>query len=250
MDYIFKKPCCPLIFLMIIKSYENMTGRTNFILENQAGPMPKQVDQSFATAMRLMRKQPKYKKYTQSKIAQKLNISQGYVAKIYGGKKKGSEEVRRKIAALFDFDGSEPGRTYDDFIKVGHSALMVENSKKPDRKPLHKNTKLSWQEEKNGKGESVPDKPSTFGYMLSSNLDNENQESGPDNETEAKIRAIHQEYKNLIEAFLDQATAYDLNKKLLEIERYDPEIFQHIKDYVDLIYSKLNLKKNAGNDSE
>jgi len=167
------------------------------------------------------------RKVTFAEILAQTGLSQGYISHLKNGEYEGKESTRRKIAEVCGYDGSGPGKNYDDFIKLGQSMVLIDRAQRTDHKPVHKNTTLSWQEEKNGK-----------------------QESSPENETESKIRAIHQEHKNLIDAFLDKTTAYDINKKLLEIERYDPEVFQHVKDYVDLIYSKIDIKKNAGNDSE
>lgn len=196
-----------------------MTVRTNYFIENQVGLMPKQVDQSFSVAMQLMREHPKYKNYTQTRIAKELGITQGYVGKIYRGEKKGTEEVRRRIAALFGFDGSKPGKTYDDFLNIGRNSILIEESKRPDRKPVHSDTQTVWSSE-------------------------------PTNNEALKIKPIQQDHKCLIDAFLDQKTAYDINKKLLDLEKHDPEKYKAIKSYIDYLHDQLGAKKIAGENSE
>jgi phage repressor protein C with HTH and peptisase S24 domain len=124
----------------------NITNRT------KADLMANRIDQSFAKALQYFRKQPEYRTYTQEKIAKLVGKSQGYVGKIERGENYGKEEIRRAIAALFGYDGSEPGKTYDDFLSLGRSIAFVDESKRQDRKPVHKTFQISGRQ---GEGEEA-----------------------------------------------------------------------------------------------
>lgn len=55
------------------------------------------------------------------------------------------------------------------------------------------------------------------------------------------------EHQNLIESFQDKKGAYDLNRKLIEIEKKMPEAYEKIKEIVDIYYRDLKRKKRTVN---
>ncbi|MCF8025827.1 MAG: helix-turn-helix domain-containing protein [Desulfobacteraceae bacterium] len=86
-----------------------------------------------------------------------------------------------------------------------------------------------------------------FGEKLLSNskIDVAESQGGP-----TGLYAIQHEHKDLIDKFINKETAYEINKKLLEIERNDPDKFREIQDYIDFIHERIKAKKIVNGNSE
>jgi len=69
------------------------------------------------------------------------------------------------------------------------------------------------------------------------------------NETEKNdnVLKLIKEHKNIIEDFKDKKAAYEINKKLLEIEKTSPETFEIIRKMIDIHYEAVKPKKNTVN---
>lgn len=90
-----------------------------------------------------------------------------------------------------------------------------------------------------------------FGEKLLANKSSDEDAIAPGKkEGTPKLHPIQQEHKGLIDRFINKETAYDINKKLLEIEKADPNKFKEIQDYVDFIYQRIESKKIANGNSE
>ena len=164
-------------------------------------------------------------------------MSQGYISHLKNGEYEGKESTRRKIADVCGYDGSGPGKNYDDFINLGQSLVLCDGTQKPDRAPVHSDAKIDWRGEvSQPKPEYKPNKSDAAGNKKT--------------ETKAKLEPIRQQHVCLIDLFPDQEEAYELNKKLLEIKKHAPERFEDIKDMVEVFHKKLDLKKIAGENSE
>lgn len=59
------------------------------------------------------------KRGDQTKLTAKTGIRQGMISEIISGKKNGSDDTRRKIAAALGY----PGRAYEDFLDIGRAIL-------------------------------------------------------------------------------------------------------------------------------
>lgn len=153
----------------------------------------------FAAALRYYLKNKPNRALTQAEVARRVGVSQSFIGKLSRNECQGKENIRRNIAAIYGYDGSGLGRTYDDFLALGKQL--------------------------SGGAETVAEEQSRF-------------------------RVLSVEHRNLIEAFADKLSAYEINKKLLEIERLDPDEFEKVKEYVDFIHARLAAKKIADQNSE
>lgn len=151
-------------------------------------------NEHFAAAFRWLLENKPRKNLTQKGIAKKIGKTQGYIGKISRGERSGTENVRRRIAAIYGYDGTGPGCMYDDFIALGRQILTG----------------------------SEPD---------------------PKNQNEHHLKVVDIEHRNIIEAFRNKPLAREINEKLLAIEKADPERLEEIRDYIDLIYERLERKK-------
>lgn len=154
----------------------------------------------FAVALRHYLKNKPNRALTQAEIAKRVGASQSFIGKLSRNKCQGKECIRRKIAAVYGYDGSGPGRTYDDFLALGK--------------------------------------------QLSGNADAATEEQSQ------QLKVLSIEHRNLIDTFTNKLGAYEINKKLLEIERIDPDEFEKIREYVDFIHARLEAKKIAPENSK
>ncbi|MCF8094439.1 MAG: helix-turn-helix domain-containing protein [Desulfobacteraceae bacterium] len=196
------------LYFFKVTQLQNITPNDNLIFnsspvsyiileQGEIGEIRLESKNYFAAALRhFLINKPK-KSLTQKKIAELTGLSQSFIGQISRGGKRGSESNRRKIAAIYGFDGTAPGKTYDDFLSLGKRLLNPDN-----------------------------------------------------NEENSSIKIVNLEHKNLIEAFQNKAAAYEINKKLLEIEKTDPDKFKEIQDYIDFIHERIEAKKIANDNSE
>lgn len=69
---------------------------------------------------------------------------------------------------------------------------------------------------------------------------------GEDNKPKPTV--VHIDHMKIVEQFQDKKTAYDINRKLLEIEREAPELYKEIKNFIDYNHQKIDRKKTAVGD--
>ena len=69
----------------------------------------------------------------QIQLTNKLDLSRGYISQIISGKRYGSDEIQRKIAATLGY----PGRAYEDFLDIGRALL----TKKDPSEHIYQRTK-------------------------------------------------------------------------------------------------------------
>ena len=180
----------------------------------------------FAAALSYFLKNKPRKNLTQAGIGKLIGCSQSYIGQLSRGEKGGSEFTRRKIAAIYGYDGSEPGRSYDDFIKLGHSILFVNKSKEPGKKPVHSSTKVSWKEE------TAAQEPEKTAEQAAQ---------------QTRLHIITTELKKLVDSFHNKELAYEIIKYLFEIEKQAPEKLDTIKEMIAGVYNSISRKKTALN---
>lgn len=172
--------------------------------------------------------QRRHNNLTQKKVAEKIGVGQSYISQLKDGYFEGKEERRRKIAALFGYDGSQAGKTYDDFLQLGHSIMFVEQSKRPDREAIHSSVEMKW--EKELLPEETENSPPTS-HMQNNNV----------------IDLAHQD---IIRKFKNKKLACEINEMIVEIEASDPEMLFEIKGYLKALRNesrKRKQKKIPGN---
>lgn len=89
---------------------------------------PRKVSLSFAAALSYFLKNKPKKYITQKYIGKKVGHSQSYIGKLAKGEREGHEETRRKIAAVYGYDGLEGKKTYEDFI-IFDTEILKEKEK-------------------------------------------------------------------------------------------------------------------------
>ena len=202
----------------------NITNTNSLYKKTHTAYMENDIDVFFAAALRyfLDKKNRPQKNLNQKKLGELTGVSQSFISQLVTGKTTAKEATKRSIVAVYQWE-------YEKFLNLGRSLILTEDSKKPDREPVHKDIKTSWQGEA---GQTDPD--------------HEPDKSKPKN----KLEPIRQQHVCLIDLFPDQKEAYELNKKLLEIKKNAPEQFDKIKGIVDVFHKDLDLKKIAGDNSE
>ena len=72
------------------------------------------------------------KRGEQARISKEMDIHGPYLNAILKGRKPGTEEIRRKIAAALGYEG----RRYEDFLEIGRSVLEGHEPPEPVKSPV------------------------------------------------------------------------------------------------------------------
>lgn len=173
------------------------------------------IQHCFSAALTFFLKtKPFNKNLTQSKLGKKIGKTQSYVGKLARGESYGTEEVRRKISAVYGYDGKTQGKSYDDFISIGQN-ILIEKEKKS----------------KNGL-----DRVNEFITPYGSDKNLEKIKN-------TYLMVLIKQHQGIVEKFKDKETAYEINRLLLEIESTSPEEFEKIFNYIKMIYEFISKKE-------
>lgn len=160
---------------------------------------------------------------TQTKLAEKIGISQSYISGLKTGDKEGSEKIRTKIAEYF-------GKTYFEFIDFGR----VLQGKKPTTF-IFETDKIISALQKGLEKATVYQQASICG------------EETPKSDLKAHIKKKNQAHHDIVDKFKNADLAEKINHKLLEIEPLDPEYFEEIYTILQARLDRLKKKKEDGN---
>lgn len=242
------------------------TGSTfSYILSHKQAPWDLALDfpkDNFAAAFHFLIKNKPKKNMTQEWIGERIGRSQSYIGKMARGERSGKETDRRKIAALYGYDGTGPGRTYDDFLEFGRRVRTqyqtFEQGSTPDtvnQKPPN----YTGRRKTRPKSETADPPRQMIGYFIGSggcDTDDgmsdeplENADPEPENGGN-NIHVLRQQHQNIVQAFADPRAGLEINQALIEIERLDKEEFDRIRDYVQWVRDRVRAKKIADQNSE
>lgn len=151
-----------------------------------------------------------------TRLAIDADISAPYLTQILKQQRRAGFETQVAIANALEWD-------YYKFLEYGRSLILTENSTKSDREHVYSGTDLNWQgEARHAEPKDKPKKP----------------------------KVLEIEHKCLVEMFIDKPTAKEINKKLLDLEKHDPELYRDAKRYIDYLHAQVDIKKIAGENSE
>jgi transcriptional regulator with XRE-family HTH domain len=178
-------------------------------------------EQCFQEAFEYLLKNKPRKNLTQKLKSDRIGLSQAQISKVATGTSATTEEKRRKIAALYGYDGSAPGRMYDDFLKIGSKIIHAKEN----------------------------DSLGTIFVDIDEFNDYERGENNEVNLQETILKIIALQHKNLIDNFDNKQLAYEINRMLIEIEKRDPDAFKRLEKIVSLFYEEI-MKKDPGSSNE
>ena len=182
---------------------------------------------AFAAALSFLLKNKPRKTITQTYIGLKIGKSQSYIGQLARGERAGTEETRRKIAEIYGYNKDEAGKTYDDFLKIGQKIISDRQSPQCQNYGEH----ILTSSVKEGKKE----------YRCKNSTN--------DLLEKARLTVITTEHKNIIDSFQNKEIAYEINKKLLEIEKAAPDKLETIRAMIDGVYNTISRKKRTVNGS-
>lgn len=160
-------------------------------------------DKAFAAALAHFLKNKPKKHLTQKEVAELAGVRQPFISSLQKGKVTARESTKRKIAAVYGYDGCSYGKMYDDFLMVGKRLLVT----------------------------CSPQEVRDYNSKKYNNI--------------TTINA----HKGIIEAFKDPDKAFEINQKLVEIEQADPDEYERVREYIELVFNRIARKKIADEDS-
>ena len=179
----------------------------------------------FATALEALMK---VENLNQVDLANMAKVDQSFISRVLSGKiVEGRPENRDAVASAL-------GKTYAGMLALGELILKEQSGEELNPVEKHQKRMLLGTHRPGNK---------TFDLVF------KNEVPGEDETEKAGIlKVLSNEHRSIIDAFRDKVSAYEINKMLLEIERLDPEKFDEIRAYIDLIYNRLARKKVANGD--